>query len=73
MLQQKKMEKYEGYGGGGGEPNNTSSMDAKSEISEGRETSPERNMDRFSAIKAESPHGPRTPEQSNGGMSISDV
>jgi len=58
------MDKEEGSGGGGGEPDKSIKMEAKSEASEGRDTSPDRSMDRSSPIEAESPSGTRTPEQS---------
>ena len=54
------MDKEEGSGGGGGgEPNKSLNMEAKSEASEGRDTSPDRSMDRSSPIEAESPSGTR--------------
>lgn len=52
------MDKEEGSGGTG-EPNKSLNMEAKSEASEGRDTSPERSMDRSSPMEAESPSGTR--------------
>ena len=52
------MDKEEGSGGAG-EPSKSQNMEAKSEASEGRDTSPDRSMDRSSPMEAESPSGTR--------------
>ena len=63
------MDKEEGSGGGGGEPDKSIKMEAKSEASEGRDTSPDRSMDRSSPIEAESPSGTRYYKSSKAALS----